>query len=272
MRPPEAKSRPIDGVIARFETSVGTRLLAQIETPGGPADDLVGEWVVLDSTRTEVARGRRALSPSACEPTEAQVAEFASEVPPGNYLVGLSVRDPSGARGLQRVRVNVPEPGPALAISDIVVVCGLPPAGLSNVQLNANPSARVEGPDPLTAYFEVSHLVTGQDGRARFEYEYVVKSALRDPRVWLQRLFAPRREPPPVSATRRDEQAGGLRRQFVSVPVQSLPAGRYRLEITVRDLNGGGEIRGSAEFERANARGRESGARSPEGESRPKSG
>jgi hypothetical protein len=43
-----------------------------------------------------------------------------------------------------------------------------------------------------------------------------------------------------VSATRQDEVAGTIRRQFVSVPVQSLPPGHYQLEVRVRDLVAGG--------------------------------
>ncbi len=41
--------------------------------------------------------------------------------------------------------------------------------------------------------------------------------------------------PPAVSVSREEQHLGGLRRQFISVPVTALPPGRYRLEITVRD-------------------------------------
>jgi hypothetical protein len=43
---------------------------------------------------------------------------------------------------------------------------------------------------------------------------------------------------------------GTVRRQYVSVPVQGLPAGRYELQITVRDVLSGEERRSSAEFSR----------------------
>ena len=43
---------------------------------------------------------------------------------------------------------------------------------------------------------------------------------------------------------------GGLRRQFVSVPTQSLEPGRYRLEIRVTDLLTGGVASGATEFAR----------------------
>jgi hypothetical protein len=80
------------------------------------------------------------------------------------------------------------------------------------------------------------------------EFEYTVRSAEKDRRLWIQRLIAPRPPIPDVSATRREEQTGPLRRQFVTVPVQTLPAGRFRLEIRVRDLNAGTEAARAAEF------------------------
>ena len=43
---------------------------------------------------------------------------------------------------------------------------------------------------------------------------------------------------------------GGLRRQFVSVPTQSLEPGRYRLEIRVTDLLSGAVATGTTEFVR----------------------
>ncbi len=248
--PPNVEPRPVAATIARFRSSAGTRLLAQLGTPGAPDEGLVADWVVLDTTRREVARARRALDPSGCDPTGEQIAEFATDLPPGPYVVGLTVRDAAGRRGVKRSRLVVEEAREGLALSDVVVSCGLPPAGLPNVQILANPGSRVAGNDPLTAYFEVYGLASGGDGRSRFEYEYTVKSADRDPRVWLQRLFSPRKEPAPLSASRSDEQVGAMRRQFVSVPVQSLPPGRYQLSIRVRDRVSDDEAVGVVRFER----------------------
>ena len=69
--PPGVRPLPLDGMVARFEGDRHGRLLAQLEVPAAPGDSLWGEWVVLDSTRREVARGgacsrrRRARPPSA---------------------------------------------------------------------------------------------------------------------------------------------------------------------------------------------------------------
>lgn len=254
--PPEARSMPVDGSVARFESETGGRLLGQAGTAGSPGDTLTADWVVLDSLRNDVARGRLALQPSACDPADRQVADFAADLPPGPYLVGMTVRDPSGRRGVVRRTVRLGAPSPSLALSDVVVACGLPfigPGAAPAVHLEPNPGARVEEGEALVAYFEVYHLRSGAEGRSRFEYVYTVRSAVRDPRVWLQRMFSPRREPAPISASREEENAGSLRRQYVSVPVQPLPPGRYRLEIKVRDLATGEEATGNAEFVREGA-------------------
>ena len=105
---------------------------------------------------------------------------------------------------------------------------------------------------PLVAYFEIYHLAPGQGGLARFEYEYTVRS-MRDRRIWIQRALAPRQTPAPIIATREEQQAGDLRRQYLSVPVQALPPGRYTLGVKVRDLVSGAEARRETEFERAGA-------------------
>jgi hypothetical protein len=243
----------VRGAIARFQGPEGVHLLAQIETPGGPADSLGAEWVVLDSTRREVWRGARTLAPSACDATELRVADFAADLPPGSYLVGLSVHDGNGRRGVYRAATELRAAKPELTLSDVVVACGTPDLMIGAgdppvVRLEPNPAARVAGNDPLTAYFEIYHLTPGGDGQSRFEYVYTVKSAERDPRIWLQRLLQPRRQPSPIEVSREDVNPGDLRRQFVTVPVQSLPAGKYKLEIRVRDLVAGDEAVRSAEF------------------------
>ncbi|MBI5710356.1 MAG: GWxTD domain-containing protein [Candidatus Eisenbacteria bacterium] len=246
--PPGVAPLPLEVRVAGFEGGSGPRLLAQLEAPGAPADSLWAAWVVLASTRREVQRGARALAPSACEATTRRVADFAAELAPGDYLVGVTVRD-RARRGVYRVPVTLHPPGEGLRLSDVVVACGTPnPAAGPAVRIEPNPAARVAAGQPLAAYFEIYHLRAGRDGLARFEYVYTVKSAEKDPRVWLQRVLQPRVPPPAISVTREEENVGPLRRQFVSVPVQSLPAGKYRLEIRVRDLVAGGEATRSAEF------------------------
>jgi GWxTD domain-containing protein len=256
MLPPGTRPLPIDVSIARFEGDERPRMLAWLQSPGTPEDTLWGEWVVLDSTRAEVARMRRPLGLSACDPGALRATDFASELPPGRYLAGLSVRPSRGParRGVFRSEVVLSARQAALELSDVVVSCGSPDVGGSggppSVRLTASPGARVEGTGPLVVYFETYNLQSGADGLSHFEYEYVVQAADPDPRIWVQRMLSPRRAIPAISAIRREQQPGSLRRQFVTVPIQSLPAGRYRIQITVRDLLAGSEAARSVVFVR----------------------
>ena len=190
---------PVRGTIARFESDARPQFLAQVEVEGAPADSQWLEWVVIDTTTRELRRGTRMLAPSACDPSELRVGDVLEALDPGRYTIGVSVRDRRGRRGLFREEVELESAPARLAASDIVISCGAPYVGASgtavSVRPEPNPSARVEGRNPLTAYFEIYHLRSDRDGLSRFEYVYTVKSAERDPRIWLQRAFAPKKIP-----------------------------------------------------------------------------
>jgi hypothetical protein len=190
--PPGARPIEVSSQLARFEGEHGVPMLfAGISAPGNPVDTLMADLVVLDSTMHEVARLRRPLSPSACDAGGQRVADFQLPLPPGDYVVGTSVRG-GGARGARREFVTVPSIDSALSVSDLLVTCGVPPVLESSVQLDANPSGRVPAGQPLVAYFEVYHLARGADGSGRFEYETTVHSAEPDNRMWFQRWLSPR--------------------------------------------------------------------------------
>ncbi len=252
--PPGARPRPLDGVLARFRGERGPRLFGQVVTRGAPDDSLWAEWVVLDSTTAEVARATRAPGASACDPASQRAADFAAELPPGRYQVGITVWDGAGRRGVLRAPVELSATPDALTLSDAVVTCrrpdispaapGTPPA----VRIEASPSGEVSGAGPLTVYLEMYDLTPDENDRSRFEYECTVRSAEKDPRFWIQRLLQPRPRIPQISASRREEQPGRLRRQFVSIPIGELGDGRYRLDIKVRDLNAQSEAATSVDF------------------------
>jgi GWxTD domain-containing protein len=252
--PPGAKRRPVDGVLARFSGEHGPRLFGQVETNGSRDDSLWAEWVVLDTAMVEVARTTRVPSVSACDPTRLRAADFAADLPPGRYQVGITVRDSAGRRGLFRRSVELGVASAALTLSDAVLTCGRPdvsppaPGVAPAVRIEANPTGEVYGGGPLTVYFEMYDLRPDENGQSRFEYECTVRSAEKDPRIWIQRLLQPRPRIPEISASRREEQPGNLRRQFVTIPVAELGEGRYRLDITVRDLNAGSEAATSVRF------------------------
>jgi len=250
MLPPGAQPIEVRAQIARFEQVDGTpRLFVAVATPGGPADTLNAEFVVLDADARPVARLRRALSPSACDAAALRTATFETALPPGDYLVGASLRGPS-RRGAVREPLTLRASDSTLAVSDLVITCGTPLAGEATVRLEPDPEAVVEDDGSLTAYFEVYHLTEGADGQARFEYETEVRPVSEDRRVWLQRWLTPRREGQGLGVTREDAVFGRVRRQFVRVPAGTLPPGRYRLEVRVRDVLTGEEQRRSAGFTR----------------------
>lgn len=248
MLPPGSRRLPMEATVARFESEGRPRVLAQIETAGGPADSLWAQWVVFDSSATAIARGRTALSPSACDALGRRTADFDALLPPGHYQLGISVRGPRGGRGVFRDSIVLAPVAAQLALSDVVISCGAPDVSASAIRIAANPGRRVVGDEALTAYFEIYHLRVDARDQSRFEYIYTVRSAEKDRRIWIQRLLQPRPQVPPISASREEENPGSLRRQFVTVPVHGLPAGRFRLEIRVRDLVAGDIAARDVEF------------------------
>jgi GWxTD domain-containing protein len=250
--PPGVEPLPVRGTIARFESGGRPMLLAGVEADADPGEGASAEWVVLDSTKREVARERRALSPSTCRAGERESGQFLAGLPPGPYVVGLTVRDAGGRRGVYRGEVELERARSGLALSDVVIVCGAPdpavPSPSGAVTIEPRPSARLSGAEALTAYFEIYRLTPDRDGRSRFQYEYTVRSAEKDPRIWIQRVLSPRPATPSISASREEQQPGVMRRQFLTVPIESLPLGKYRLEISVRDLESGEEARRVAAF------------------------
>jgi GWxTD domain-containing protein len=246
-----ARPIPLDCALARFEGDVERRLLAHAECPGGPGDSLHLEWAVLDASRHERARASRWMAASACAPGETRAGSFTADLPAGDYRVGVSVHDEHGGRGVFTGAAAIGPPRAELSLSDVVVTCGQPQASFLSggaVRLEVNPGAKVRSRDKLTAYFEIYHLTPGAKGGSRFEYVYTVRSIEKDRRIWLSRVWAPHKLPPPVEATREEETPGSVRRQYVTVPIQSLPSGRYEIEIRVRDLNSGASAAGVAQF------------------------
>lgn len=248
--PPGAVPLEVRAQIARFEQVDGTpRLFVAVTTPGSPSDSLTAEFVVLDANARPVARLRRPLSPSACDATGLRSATFETSLRAGDYVVGASLRD-GVRRGAVREVVALRTADSTLAVSDLVITCGTPLAGEPTVRLEPDPEAVVADGASLTAYFEVYHLAAGPDGPGRFEYETEVRPVSEDRRVWLQRWLAPRREGQGLGVTREDTVFGPVRRQFVRVPAGTLPPGRYRLDVRVRDVLTGAEQRRSARFTR----------------------
>jgi hypothetical protein len=229
--PPREQRIDPHAVVARFGGG-SSRLLAQLEAAGSPADSLVGRWVALDPFGHARARGEARLGTAACDPAERRGIQFSAELPPGTYDVSLSVRGAGGRRGLYQTRVVMEPEGTGLGLSDLVLACGDPSllVGRGSARFDANVDSRSSGTTPLVAYLEIYRLAAGPDGVARFEYQCDVRG-----------LPPPGHKPPKVEAaplvsiSREETNVGAIRRQFMSVPVQSLTPGRYLLNVRVRD-------------------------------------
>jgi hypothetical protein len=234
--PPGEHLLPVKGEVSAFAGEQSPRLLANVAAPGAPGRPLHATCVVLDSTEHEVGRAARELSASRCDPAAMRAADFSFDLPPGHYRVAMSVVDGEGGRGVVRTpHALSPLPG-ALAMSDIVLVCGpletVPVAG--SVRLDPNLERRITGDEPLLAYFEVYALRPDAGGETKFDYEYRVRSLAHDARPWFERVFS-RSGSGRISVHTPEEGVGPTRRQYLKVPAQSLPPGRYRLEVTVKD-------------------------------------
>jgi hypothetical protein len=240
--PPRAREIKPRASLARFPIEGGTRIAAFLGAPGGAADTLWGAWAVATPEGAVVARGRRRLAPSACEPARLQVAEFSASLPPGDYRLDVAVSDTRGGRGLAHLTAAVGRPSDRLEISDLVAVCregALQPSS-REVRLDPRWDERLRGSHELTVYFEVAELQPGADGSARFSYTYAV-----------------RRPAPPgrpaetlTSASSETTHAGTVRRQFVTVPLGPLPPGEYDLVVEVRDQVSGAAATRSLRFTR----------------------
>jgi hypothetical protein len=231
--PPGVRFLPARGSVATFPADSGARIVAHLETAGGPADSLWGSWIVVGADGRAAAHGDRMLSVSACDPGERRIVQFDAEVPPGDYRVHLVVDDHRGRRGIARLESRVGTPSGRLAMSALMPVCGTSAGSAGGpVWIEPDLDRRVTGSRAIMVYFEVDRLALDAGGRSRFSYHYALRRVDPDAR-------AGHRADPVIEASRDEENVGAHRRQFVSVPVPSLARGTYDLEIQVRDLGSG---------------------------------
>ena len=136
-------------------------------------------------------------------------------------------------------------------MSAVVLTCGTAGALASPnaIRIDADLGGVVADRSAVTAYFELYGLAPGPGGVSRFEYQYLVQP-IEAGKTFLQRVFSFASPPNVVTVRREEMQQSSMRRQFVSVPVQSLKPGRYRLEIRIKDLVAGTRTTGSTTFEK----------------------
>lgn len=235
--------------ISTFEGEHGPLLLAHVSAPVGSHPHLTAECVVVDADEHEVARASRALGAARCDPGSSRAGDFAFELPPGPYRVAIAVADSEGGRGVRRTYHDVPAIGRTLSMSELMLVCGPLDAArdAGSVRLDPNLTASVGPDEPLLAYFEVYRLEPDAQGVTLFDYEYTVRPLRTGDTPWFRRLF-PRQWTDQISVRSPEDGMGPTRRQYITVPVQSLPPGRYRLEVAVHDRLGRRSARQAVEF------------------------
>jgi hypothetical protein len=243
--PPNVRPMAVRAMVSRFPSDRGARIVAHVETAGGPEGELLGTWAVADARGQVLSRGSAPLEISACDPAGRRMVELSADVGPGEYQVDFAVSDPAGRRGLARTDVTVGMPSAGLALSDVLVLCGSTTLSAQQDAVRVQPDfdRRSRGNTPLAIYFEIAGLATATEGGSRFSYRYAVRPlAGRDEDERAGEAV--------IDASREETHAGGLRRQFVQVPVRGLKPGAYRLDIEVRDLVAGTATTGAARFRR----------------------
>jgi hypothetical protein len=95
---------------------------------------------------------------------------------------------------------------------------------------------------PLYLYYEAYDLTAGTDGRVRYRVEYRVSAEEGARPGTLARIFGAEASPTPegdgVSLAFEKERAGAAERvaETISLDLSELPAGRYRVSVSVEDM------------------------------------
>jgi hypothetical protein len=220
------------------------RVEAYLAVEGGSEANLLGMQAVVfeDSTFREVARATT-TDYAWCLSDTLQVAQFNFDLPPGHYVVGLSVRDSlRDGTGAWRLKVYVPPALPGrVELSDLELACsreeGLRAESFRKIDdtVIPNPKRWVARDQPFGLYFEVYNLVSDENGRSKVRLEYSIRSTRKDSRPFFIKAVNPRRVEPAVNLERSDEIPGRARFQYVSADLTQQPPGPYRIEVTAID-------------------------------------
>ncbi|MEO6462251.1 MAG: GWxTD domain-containing protein [Candidatus Eisenbacteria bacterium] len=234
------------------------RLEAYLAVEGGRDANLLGMEAVVfeDSTFREVARSRTKEF-AWCLSETVQVAQFNFDVPPGKYVIGLSVRDSlRRATGAWRVKATVPPVLPGrVELSDFELACSREPGTRASAftknddSIVPNPRRRVARDQPFGIYFEIYNLVSDANGRSRVAIEYTIRSSRKDRRPFFLKVVNPRKNDPVVNVERSDEIPGRARFQYVSANLAAQAPGPYRIEVKATDEASGASATKGLDFE-----------------------
>ena len=255
---PRSSSRPAS-VLAMNAPAARVEAWLAIKGRDAPRE-IEGDAVVFrDSSFTEVARAHSAIA-AACLSDSVGLLQFNFDLPPGNYVVGLSARDSTReAIGSWRlpVTVTVPLPG-RLEVSDLELACGVDagrratPFAKTDYSVYPNPLAQAPRDQPFGFYFEVYNLVSDDKGAGQVSIEYQIQSTKKDKRPFFIKVVNPRKNDPVMNVAKVDEVAGRARYQYVSANLAQQAPGPYRIQVTVTDLANNVTVTKSLDFELIN--------------------
>ena len=203
---------------------------------------LTATAVVLDSSWHEVARSE-ATRATWCASDTVHLFQMNFDLPEGDYVVGLSARDPArGGYQSWRMPVQVTRPAAGLLeLSDLELACAYEPAERGgpfdkpSFTVLPNPLRKIEAGTPVAVYFETYGLTPDETGHSQLTVEYSVTSLREDKRFFVRKWLNPRREEPLVQVVRDDEVAGRVRFQYVTAALAQATPGPYRLEVSITD-------------------------------------
>ncbi len=229
--------------IRGFEGAGGAALLQQLKLYD---DDYREELVLTDTLRLDGSEGDRG----------SLVGAFQISAYPGSRRYAAQVQGlPSGALGLQRGEMVLPSYAErGLQLSDVLFASRVAPAGEDAAALQRQGFAirpllgsGLSRMRPLHLYYEIYDLPAGADGRARYRVEYRVNAEEGARPGLLDRIFGADAAPTPegdgVALAFEKEHPGAPERvgETISLDLSELPAGRYRVMVTVEDLASGHE-------------------------------
>jgi GWxTD domain-containing protein len=229
---------------------------------------LAAGTVVFDDRWNEVARREEEVDLDqahlAGAAGRALVHQVDFDLAPGSYIIASQIEGDAGAvvgtatrpveiRRFGAVGLALSTPELAFAISRTG------PAPFTKGRLNVVPNAtgEVRGEERLVLYFEIYHLVpapaagAAPGGQSRYEVHYRITPADREGNSILTRIGNALRAKTFIESSFFEEGAVPTVRRNLAIDVSALPPDRYRLELEVTDLVGGGTARRELTFRRA---------------------
>jgi GWxTD domain-containing protein len=223
--------------------------------------------LLLDEVGREITRERRDETVTGLGTRDLQYRSFRLTLEPGAYLLRVEAHLPSldrGARGMGSLDAAA-IPAAGLALSDVLVADRVVPRDSLATRWHEfliEPNAGRFGPgDPVGLLWEIYNLTPDSTGLARYavQVRITVEGIDRSRAGWLAALLGALGDKVGLTAAYDDrvslnyvqEHAANLERirtEHLMIELRDAPAGRYLLEVVVRDLVAGRDASATREF------------------------